>query len=64
VPSLAGTAVIPRPIPGTAPQPGDFPAGCRFAPRCEAADRECSQVPGLIGEDGHQVACWHPVRNH
>ena len=47
-------------IVGTVPCPADFPAGCRFAPRCEFADERCHQSrPPLVrvGEN-HEVACW------
>jgi oligopeptide/dipeptide ABC transporter ATP-binding protein len=51
-------------IPGSAPDPADFPPGCRFAPRCEAqqaygleiCDRqepELNEVPGA-----RSVRCW------
>jgi len=34
-----------RVIPGRVPNPDEFPAGCRFAPRCEHAVAECSAAP-------------------
>ena len=30
-----------RPLPGTVPSIGDWPIGCRFAPRCSFADDSC-----------------------
>ncbi len=36
-------------IPGNVPRIGDFPTGCRFAPRCPIARPECSEkIPELI----------------
>ena len=36
-------------IPGNVPSLGDFPPGCRFAPRCPLAKPECSKsIPELI----------------
>jgi oligopeptide/dipeptide ABC transporter ATP-binding protein len=36
-------------IPGTVPQPGAWPAGCRFHPRCPQRQPDCDQaVPPLI----------------
>lgn len=36
-------------IPGSVPRIGDFPPGCRFAPRCPLARPACSEkVPGLL----------------
>jgi len=36
-------------IPGNVPRIGDFPPGCRFAPRCPIARPECSEkIPELI----------------
>jgi oligopeptide/dipeptide ABC transporter ATP-binding protein len=59
IPALAeGQARLPA-IPGTVPAPGSWPAGCRFAPRCEHAMPECAAgVPPLlpVGPD-HRAAC-------
>ncbi len=36
-------------IPGSVPNPAEFPTGCRFHPRCREADRICKKVkPGLF----------------
>ncbi|MFA5206745.1 MAG: ABC transporter ATP-binding protein [Lentisphaeria bacterium] len=46
-------------IPGRVPPPREFPAGCRFAPRCPAARAECRQgaPPGRdLSTPGHR--CW------
>jgi oligopeptide/dipeptide ABC transporter ATP-binding protein len=49
VPKLHGKADRLSAIPGNVPRIGDFPPGCRFAPRCPVARPECSQsVPELL----------------
>lgn len=47
-------------IPGTVPDATRFPSGCRFYPRCAAAEDICrSKEPPLLQIDGtHPVACW------
>jgi peptide/nickel transport system ATP-binding protein len=46
-------------IEGRVPPATDFPAGCRFKPRCHKAMDVCSRVdPEMIPvEDGHRAAC-------
>ena len=65
VPKLSGGAQRLTAIPGNVPRIGNFPAGCRFAPRCPMAKPECSQeVPELIEvEAGRWVRCpfWKSV---
>ena len=64
VPELDTDRTAPlRMIPGRPPAPGAFPAGCAFADRCPLASALCRERdPGLAeAEDGHRVACWHPV---
>ncbi len=50
-------------IPGTVPNPADFPSGCPFHPRCGQIkdDPRCvAQDPPLLEiQDQHWVACWH-----
>jgi oligopeptide/dipeptide ABC transporter ATP-binding protein len=49
VPKLRGEAKRLTAIPGNVPRIGNFPSGCRFAPRCPIAKPECSQTaPELI----------------
>jgi peptide/nickel transport system ATP-binding protein len=49
VPKLHGEAKRLTAIPGNVPRIGNFPSGCRFAPRCPIAKPECSQTaPELI----------------
>ena len=45
VPKLAGGASRLSAIPGNVPRIGNFPPGCRFAPRCPIAKPECSKNP-------------------
>ncbi len=48
-------------IPGSVPQPRDFPDGCRFAPRCGLVSDECRVTPPparTVGED-RVSRCFH-----
>ena len=48
-----------RVIPGTVPSPLQWPAGCRFAPRCDYAFERCEQEqPALFSVGDHEAACW------
>ena len=50
-------------IPGTVPAPHQMPSGCRFAPRCAFAARDCQAAqPGLrhLAPD-HFAACIYPL---
>ena len=46
-------------IPGSVPDPRNFPSGCRFHPRCsQCMQMCCRQEPSLVdGGEGRQVAC-------
>jgi oligopeptide/dipeptide ABC transporter ATP-binding protein len=59
VPKLHGGANRLTAIPGNVPRIGQFPPGCRFAPRCPIARPECSQkVPELLEvQPGRFVRC-------
>jgi peptide/nickel transport system ATP-binding protein len=59
VPKLRGGAERLTAIPGNVPRIGDFPPGCRFAPRCPVARPECSiKSPELVEvEPGRFVRC-------
>lgn len=48
------------PIPGVVPRPENKPSGCPFHPRCNKADKRCSNQMPLFLEiaRGHKVACW------
>jgi peptide/nickel transport system permease protein len=57
-------ATVGQPLPtieGRVPQPGGWPAGCRFGPRCTLATEEChhGRVPFVpVGSD-HAARCLH-----
>jgi peptide/nickel transport system ATP-binding protein len=59
VPKLGGDADRLSAIPGNVPRIGNFPPGCRFAPRCVIARPECSkEIPELIEvETNRWVRC-------
>jgi len=59
VPKLRGEADRLSAIPGNVPRIGNFPPGCRFAPRCPIAKPDCSQKnPDLVEvEPGRFVRC-------
>ncbi len=59
VPELGGGTERLRAISGNVPRIGDFPPGCRFAPRCPIAKPECSEkIPELVEvETGRFVRC-------
>ncbi|ABR30428.1 peptide ABC transporter ATPase [Thermosipho melanesiensis] len=50
-------------IPGEPPNLLNPPKGCRFAPRCPWATEKCKNEEPEYKEieDGHFVACWHPL---
>jgi peptide/nickel transport system ATP-binding protein len=68
VPKLHGTAERLSAIPGNVPRIGNFPPGCRFAPRCPIARPECTEkIPELLEvEPGHFVRCpfWKNEREN
>lgn len=46
-------------IPGSPPNLGNPPAGCRFHPRCKFAMPACKlEEPAFLHEGEHEVACW------
>lgn len=48
------------PIPGHQPHPGNLPAGCLFAPRCDQATAECKSTrPKMRMVRGGLVRCFH-----
>lgn len=59
VPRLQGAHARLTAIPGHVPRIGNFPPGCRFAPRCPLAKPECSEaIPALVEvEPRHWVRC-------
>ncbi|MFO1513358.1 MAG: ABC transporter ATP-binding protein [Verrucomicrobiota bacterium] len=59
VPKLSGSAARLTAILGNVPRIGNFPPGCRFAPRCPIAKPECSEkIPELVeAEPRRRVRC-------
>ncbi len=58
IPRLHGRAG-PKYVSGTAPDPIDRPAGCRFRERCAKAFSRCAEDPPLLAAgEGHQARCW------
>jgi oligopeptide/dipeptide ABC transporter ATP-binding protein len=50
-------------IAGAVPNPVEFPAGCKFHPRCPLGreDKRCQTCEPQLRqvEDNHSVACWY-----
>jgi len=62
VPTLAAHKDNVSSIPGSPPDLINLPTGCKFHPRCLAADVICAQQepkPEPAGSIDHLVACWH-----
>jgi oligopeptide/dipeptide ABC transporter ATP-binding protein len=61
IPMLGMTQAEPlRVIRGMVPSPMNWPAGCRFASRCDYAHEHCREEEPPLLEAGHpqQAACW------
>jgi peptide/nickel transport system ATP-binding protein len=63
LPALTGPRRRLTAIPGTVPEPGNVPAGCRFAPRCPVAETRCAAVPPPSRTIGfrHVAACHRQI---
>jgi len=62
VPTLTAHKDNVSSIPGSPPDLINLPTGCKFHPRCLAADAICTQQepkPEQAGDNDHLVACWH-----
>ncbi|HAB17683.1 MAG TPA: ABC transporter ATP-binding protein [Verrucomicrobiota bacterium] len=59
VPELGHSSERLHAIPGTVPSPGQWPPGCRFAPRCSMAKPDCdAALPELLETSpGRRVRC-------
>jgi peptide/nickel transport system ATP-binding protein/oligopeptide transport system ATP-binding protein len=64
VPKLSGGATRLTAIAGNVPRIGNFPPGCRFAPRCPSAKPECaSTMPPLAEvEPNRWVRCLYAAK--
>jgi oligopeptide/dipeptide ABC transporter ATP-binding protein len=62
VPSFGATSEELEGIEGSPPDPGSFPEGCRFAPRCAYARDDCRTAPFELASAGadRETACIHP----
>ena len=58
-----GEAVLDA-IPGSVPHAGEYPPGCRFAPRCTAVESDCREIGRLplTTDPSGSVRCLHPLR--
>ena len=58
-PNIYGSRELPVSIPGSPPDLLHPPSGCRFAPRCPIAGKECEVSPQGKTRDGNRyVECW------
>ena len=58
-PNIHGSKELPISIPGSPPNLLHPPSGCRFAPRCPIAGKECeAPPPDKTLENGRYVSCW------
>lgn len=62
MPRLHAKAARLPDIPGQLPSLAHPPPGCRFAPRCPAAQAICREQQPAMAEiaPGHEAACWFP----
>jgi len=60
IPRLEDTVERLAPIAGVVPSPDQWPAGCRFHPRCLRAIATCQAARPPLVDDGasHATACW------
>ena len=66
IPTVSDEKTKLQPIGGNAVDLLNLPAGCPFAPRCDAAMKVCLDVnPKLICEGGtHYARCWNHVKKN
>ncbi len=64
IPSAANVGEKLEPISGTPIDLLNMPAGCPFAPRCDAAMKIClrERAERMIINDDHMAACWMNVK--
>jgi len=60
LPSVDNPGQRLNPIPGTVPNPTDWPEGCRFRDRCSLAADGCEAEQALVdlGSPGRAARCW------
>ena len=60
IPKIEGSEGKLKPIKGTVPDPLNFPAGCKFANRCNYAEERCWEKEPKLEEikPDHYVRCW------
>ncbi|MFQ5888971.1 MAG: ABC transporter ATP-binding protein [Gemmatimonadota bacterium] len=59
VPALDRTAARLAPIRGSVPRPVEWPAGCRFHPRCRHAWERCREFePPMLDAGRTRARCW------
>ena len=65
IPTLESDGQKLQPITGTPIDLLNMPAGCPFAPRCDAAMKIClrERAERMQINDNHQAACWVNVRD-
>jgi oligopeptide/dipeptide ABC transporter ATP-binding protein len=66
IPHLERAAHTELPVvSGRPPDPTALPVGCSFAPRCPAAEDDCTVTEPALAEHaaGHRWACYHPCEN-
>jgi peptide/nickel transport system ATP-binding protein len=65
LPEAAAEGLLPT-IPGSPPEPGNFPESCAFAPRCPLVTAECraAPIPLVPLGAGHESRCIHIDRLH
>lgn len=66
-PSIEGEKQDLKTLPGEPPDLLNPPTGCRFHPRCPSMTIKCKESQPSFEhlENGHRVACWHPLEvNH
>ncbi len=59
IPRVGERAARLQSIPGNVPNAAQLPAGCKFAPRCDRAQSDCTKdpEPALLAAEGRQVRC-------
>jgi oligopeptide/dipeptide ABC transporter ATP-binding protein len=63
MPTPGGHGQRMKTIPGQAPQPGEIPVGCAFAPRCPLVQDVCraDPLPRVAAAERHDALCKFPV---